>query len=881
MIWSTSIVFNRLRQRWAVLLLLTATIGPLTVRPIQAQTVNQAAQPTSSPQITTPRVRVVANDTYRAGWLHRIFFGTKYREVWATPFEVDVLDLDSYAGGLTLIRGGGMGQSKTLHLQGADGRRYVFRPVNKEILLPAQFDGTIIKSVIQDLKVSSFHPAAALAAAPLSEALDILHVTPHMYVMPAVPPLDSLSNLYSDMLGQLEERPDDENELVPGFAGAKKIIGTDRLLEHLEESSLHRVDAVSLLKVRLFDIYLGDRDRHWDQWRWARFDDGLDHVWQPIPRDRDEAFVGNDGLIWSIVRLYRHNITGFGHKLESVRGVTEMGWDLDRIVLPELAKTTWDSLAVRIQEQLTDDVIEQAVRQLPPEYFEQGGDKLIRDLRRRRNLLPLLSDSYYYFLNREVEIDATDDDEDILITHRDDGSVEVTVSRMEIEGHGNNDPYFARRFYPDETHDVRLYLKGGDDRVQVRGSSQHAIKMHVIGGGGDDTLTDTTGTLGKQTRFYDYRGDNTVTISGTASIDTREYKRPPYTVSVVHRYAFDWGYMRHPVPVMDFNTDHGFVLGWGIARYRYGFRKNPYANVMTFRAGISGSRRFLFEYTAAFPDVIGNLWLNVEARASGVDPYRFHGFGNGTVKTRSINFYRVRQQSYTLLPSLSLSVSPNLDLSAGPAFKLIHNREDEGRFLAEVAPDTYGTGWFAQFGARAEVTFDTRDSKVAPRRGLLIDTGASVYPEIGDVRQAFGEFHGEAATYLALPGRLQPVLALRAGGKKVWGRFPFHEAAFVGGQNTVRGLSKQRFAGDASLYGNAEIRLRVSHFNFLFPTDWGLIGFADGGRVYLDDESSNNLHVSGGGGFWFAPMDRAYTFSLTLARSVEDTKIDFGVGFTF
>ena len=35
-----------------------------------------------------------------------------------------------------------------------------------------------------------------------------------------------------------------------------------------------------------------------------------------------------------------------------------------------------------------------------------------------------------------------------------------------------------------------------------------------------------------------------------------------------------------------------------------------------------------------------------------------------------------------------------------------------------------------------------------------------------------------------------PVLALRGGGTKLWGEFPFHEAAFAGGSHSLRGFQR-------------------------------------------------------------------------------------------
>ena len=66
---------------------------------------------------------------YRAGGLHRFFFGTRYRALWTTPIKVPVLDLAHYAGGLKPTRKGGGQQTRSLRFTGGDGREYAFRSV--------------------------------------------------------------------------------------------------------------------------------------------------------------------------------------------------------------------------------------------------------------------------------------------------------------------------------------------------------------------------------------------------------------------------------------------------------------------------------------------------------------------------------------------------------------------------------------------------------------------------------------------------------------------------------------------------------------------------------------------------------------------------------
>src|SRR5439155_902724 len=106
------------------------------------------------------------------------------------------------------------------------------------------------------------------------------------------------------------------------------------------------------------------------------------------------------------------------------------------------------------------------------------------------------------------------------------------------------------------------------------------------------------------------------------------------------------------------------------------------------------------------------------------------------------------------------------------------------------------------------------------------------------------------------PLPFQPTLALRVAGKRVWGAYPFHEAAYIGGATTVRGFSEHRFAGDGAVYGNAELRLRLANIFVLLPEELGVFGLADAGRVYLAGETSDRWHAAVGGGLWVAFLSR-------------------------
>jgi hypothetical protein len=156
----------------------------------------------------------------------------------------------------------------------------------------------------------------------------------------------------------------------------------------------------------------------------------------------------------------------------------------------------------------------------------------------------------------------------------------------------------------------------------------------------------------------------------------------------------------------------------------------------------------------------------------------------------------------------------------------------------------------------------------------------STFPAIWDVKSAFSQVSGSAASYFKLKLPLHPVVALRAGGRKVWGDAPFHEAAFLGGVDTLTGVPPQRYAGDASVFGNSELRVPIMSIRSWLPIDIGVLGFADAGRVYVDGDSPGGWHRVAGGGLWFGLLDPATGVSVMYTSS-KDNRIVVGTGLRF
>jgi len=148
---------------------------------------------------------LAAGPRYQAGWLRRFLLGAQWRELWTTPIEVPILNLESFDGGLKPERRGGGQQTKNLRLQSGNGRAWVFRSVDKDakVMLDPQTRESAIGDVVQDL-TSTLHPGGALVVAPLPEAAGLLHATPQLAVMPDDPRLGEFRSAFAGMLGLLE-----------------------------------------------------------------------------------------------------------------------------------------------------------------------------------------------------------------------------------------------------------------------------------------------------------------------------------------------------------------------------------------------------------------------------------------------------------------------------------------------------------------------------------------------------------------------------------------------------------------------------------------------------------------------------------------------------
>lgn len=807
---------------------------------VTVATLCSTSAPVASAQPRTASVQdsvtVVPGERYAAGSLHRLLFGSDCRSVWTTPLRVELLDLETFEGGVTPIRRGGGMQTASLRFATQDGRQFQFRSIDKDpsAIIPEELRETLVADIVQD-QISSAHPVGALVVSPILDAVGVLHAEPHLVVLPDEPALGPFREEFANRLGFIEERPDENDNDLASFHGAVGVVGTPRMIEGVEED-LETFDARAFLAARLTDLFLGDWDRHADQWRWARFGEGREYAWNPIPRDRDQAFVRMDGWLLILTRQYFPQFVNFGSDYPPMIGQTWNGRDLDRRFLAELEWPVWDSVASVIHGQITDEVIDGAVDRLPPELDPEHGAVLRRRLRNRRDGLADAARGFYELLASEVDVHTTDEDEVAEVLRLPGGELEVLVRAVDTR-YGPVE-IFSRRFAPGETHEIRLFMHGGDDSVHVEGEGG-GMGVRVVGGQGADRFIDRAGGA----HFYDEGTASVFVRASGTTVDDRDFDEPPPSPSPLAR---DWGsHYRFPLMV-GFSPDVGLLTGATLERYDFGFRMLPYASSLRLGAAwgwkaktvrATGELRLQRENS-------GLHWI-LAGIGSGLKIVRFHGFGKTTELSEAREDYEVETQQYALESKGVLPISSGVTVAVGPAVQLTRTVQPPAFLGSDPLP--YGMdGDFGQAGLRAALVADGRNRARSATRGAMIAVEGEVVPALWDVEETFAIVQGHATAYLTPGSEFRPTLALRVGAQKTFGAYPYHEAAYLGGASTVRLGTEQRFAGDDSAYGSAELRLRLGRAVIVLPVDVGVFGLADAGRVWLDGEESDTWHTAFG-----------------------------------
>lgn len=827
----------------------------------------------------------------KPGGLHRGILGNNYREEWDTPVTLPVLDLWDEKDGFNIIKRGGGMQTRSLRLEDANGAQFSMRSLRKypEFAVPEPLRGTIAASVVED-QISASHPFAALAIPPLAEAANVYHASPKLVFLPDDPRLGIYREDYGGQAYLIEERPAGNRSDIASFGRSKKMLSTFKMMEEVRADHKHRVDARWTVKSRLFDMWIGDWDRHDDQWRWGAFKKDGVTLYRPVPRDRDQAFFRMGGAIaFLIVRPYGiRNLHSFEYKIRDEVAYAFNSRFFDRSFTVEADWQDWELAIDSLKSNLTDELIETSVARWPEEIYALNGEEVIDKLKYRRDHIDEWARNYYDDLSRTVEILGTDKRDLVQIERKAGGNTLVQVYHLNKDGERKG-LMFEREFLPKETKEIQIYGLDGKDQFEVTGEAKKGHRIRIIGGPGKDTFTDESkvGGWAKKTKIYDKKKSSKLALG-------KEGKNLTSNKDGVNDYVrkdFKFNYFA-PSLAGGFNPDDGLLIGPGFVAKTEGFRKKPFKTSQT----VSGSYAFAtgsynFKYSGIFTEVVGSWDVNLNADWKAPNYVtNFFGLGNETalINGDDLSYHRVRFRQGTAGLMLQKSDEEGkLKFSWGVEYDQGQVETTAGRFITDF--DNNGLDSTRDFAVRrwvgpsAVLSFDNRDSKILPTRGLTFSATGAWKAGIDEDADNYGRFTYDLAFYFTPNYKkpLQTTLAVRVGGGNNVGAYPFFRAQSLGGLTNLRGYRKSRFAGRDAFYQNTELRVNLFKFSTpLFPAQVGLIGLNDIGRVWVDGENSDKMHWGYGGGLYLIPFEFV-TIAGTYSFSEEMSLANVTIGFQF
>ncbi|MAN59455.1 MAG: phosphoesterase, partial [Flavobacteriaceae bacterium] len=818
-------------------------------------------------------------------------------DAYTTPVTASVANLDSLYGGLEVIRRTGTEEYKTLLLRDKIGNRYQMRALKKEAL---QFTQKLIfeeedgsaTGATDDSNVApkgaygfefytASHPYATLAIPVLAEAVSIFHNQSELYYVPKQAALGNYNDTFGNALYMLSIEPAESREDEPLFEYPDDIETTDDILTKLRRGEGVFIDEENYITSRLFDMVVGDWDREPDHWRWAEYavSDSL-NSYVPIPRNRDDAFASFEGNVLDFARTlfgrtYQRHV--YNDNFNDFRWFNEEGIILDRALLKRSGRQQWKIIAQRLQEKLSDEVIDSAFTRVPIEVRDESLESIIENLKGRRDKVIEFANRYYEYLARLQTIVGNNHANYFEITRLPNGK--TNIKEYGYENNVKSLLLTDRTYSSSETNEIWLYGLDGNDFFKVTGSGDNPIFLRIIGGQGYDTYRLENGNGVKvydhesRPSYVELNNGGNLRLTDVYTLNTYDYRKQ---ITKVHAQAAALGY----------NPDDGMRVA---AQYIYqinSFQRNPFSRQHKLNAGYYfDTESFDIEYEGEIANVRNTLNLNYGARVTSPNyTVNYFGYGNETSNregARGYDFNRVQLQ--TISANAGLLRNSNF----GSFFKL------QGKFEAVILQSEINDGLnpgailtkddTAYFGTLEGIyNYRSFDNPRNPTIGMMIDLYAGATTNIEDTDRLYSFLQTRLGFYNSLTKNSKWVLKTNLRAQFNFDNpYEFFQAVTLGANNGLRGYREERFSGKSALVGSADVRYSFNEFNIeLVPIQIGVYGGADLGRVWTPSGNSEKWHNDYGGGFWINGSG-GLSASASAFHSTEGTRIIFGLGFDF
>lgn len=831
--------------------------------------------------------KAIADPQFKAGKTKQFFFGKHYRTSWGKELDnIPYLNLDTLHGGLTPTEKGGGAQTVSLKFQSGDGQKFAFRSVVKDPnkKLDRELRKTWYGDVMEDFTAHQ-HPFGSLVVSHFMDELELPHSQPKLYLMPDHPKLGKYRNEFAGKLGFLEIKPKGKKKGRKAFQGADKVSSTFQMYRKLLGDNDNVFDSDKYVMARLLDMWISDWDRHQDNWKWLGYDNGKGITYTPFPKDRDKAFSLFQGLYQLLDwELFVKDRGRFRESYRSVKSLNFKARNMDRILARDYDYQKWMEATDKFINLMTDEVIEKALSNLPPEVHSLSAPEIARILKVRRGTLKDAVEDYYKLLAKKITIVGTNKREIFEVFRREDNGVEVRVLKRKKKGK-RGQLLFSRTFLPSETKEINLYGLEKGDEFYIGGKSKSSIKVRIIGGDGEDLIVDKSKVenYDNRTLIYDYNKKDTVIVGQSTKL--KSHNREIH-FEAENFYEDDYAYL---IPMANYNVDNGWGIGFSTGKSWQRFGKPDFGVKYSLTALASTQNNFSLNLRTQFREVVKkwDMVFNLDAARPDRNFRFFYGLGNDTEFDRSL----FKQNYYTnfttnFIGELGLLKTfwkkSQLKISGRYEFQKVEissrNKSSASIYREETLP---GFGESILIGPLVDFNLDLRDDVAFPTKGAQLKVNNFSFFNSKNDSELGGRISTEALFYYSAGIKVLTTLGIRTGYVRSYGETPFYYKSYLGQQANLRGFRNNRFGGESAAFVNTDLRF---HFGTILtrvlPLRYGVYGLFDAGKVWIDGEDSDTIHFAYGGGVYLIPYVESFNLNLSVAKPNQGKAlINFTIGF--
>lgn len=804
----------------------------------------------------------------QSGSFYSYLWGQHYGSLYYKPVSVKSVSLESLFGGLSI-----KAQVPKLHglvLESKNNDLFFLRPLGGSTIFMESnfFRKSYVRNEFKNTYIGDFigeaytivHPFTFVVADKMATSLSLPSTVPHIVYMSESHSCDTIAD-GSNLLNKLVSVSQ-----LPSIDEQRSLSSVDQLLDKLHADNNNKINESLYVRTRLFDMLIGDWNKIPESWYWEASQSGNVTTYDPLVIDRSHSFTKVDGIFFKtlIHALGLNFIDDYTARIKNTKNFNKLGYPLDIALTQSCNEDLWVNEAKYIQQNLTDQKIDEAFKLLPSEMQDDHASIIRANLKDRLNDLVQIATDYYLELQKTPVITGTNQADRFVINEDKDHN--LNISRYNLQ---TNKPEFEQSYSAKKTKEIWLYGLDGNDSFEIN-KKYNTIPLVVIGGNGKNEYHVENG---HKTSVFEPNSEK-------ERLDSLSNIKTVFPKNAENVLAYNYVRLRHTnvtvTPIGIYDSDLGLNLGTSVAYTTYGFGRSPYTSRHQFSYDYVNG----LTYQGIFPDYDNKRSFHILAFIGSPAYFsNFFGFGNQTpgYKDEKKKYNRANIHKYAVTPAIYYTIDKTQETFLATSLQAIKvsNPKGRDRFINQIYEDgnsIYDSKFYLDVNANYKLKKNT-NSFIAKYKA---EASAGWVINIGDPAKNYPYLSANLGADFKITDRIT-FATLMKGKKIMTDKYEFFQSATT----ELRGFRNNRFIGKSSFYQYSDIRLDMGKLHNPFTSLlYGVFVGVDYGRVWYPNEDSNKWYSSYGGGFWLTVF-KNFTGKFSYFASSDTGRFTFTLGMGF